>query len=109
LQQQSAPSDTAAIVIEPVLGEGGYVPAPPAFLHGLRRVCDEHNILLIVDEVQSGFGRTGKFFSIEHSNVRPDILVTAKVREQTGGNYSDLHYFAGPSERVSAQCCGQPP
>ncbi|KAF7291967.1 Acetylornithine aminotransferase [Mycena indigotica] len=78
LSQQTAPSDTAAILIEPVIGEGGYVPAPPAFLQGLREVCDKHNILLIIDEVQSGFGRTGRFFAIEESGVRPDILVIAK-------------------------------
>jgi 4-aminobutyrate aminotransferase len=80
LQQQTAPSDTAAVLIEPVLGEGGYVPAPSVFLQGLRQICDKYNILLIADEVQSGFGRTGKYFSIEHSGVRPDILVAAKVR-----------------------------
>ncbi|KAJ7185436.1 acetylornithine aminotransferase [Mycena filopes] len=78
LTQQTAPSDTAAIIVEPVLGEGGYVPAPPAFLEGLRAVCDKHGILLIADEVQSGFSRTGKFFAIEYSGVRPDILVIAK-------------------------------
>lgn len=80
MKQQTAPGDTAAIVIEPVLGEGGYVAAPPAFLQGLREVCDKHGILLIVDEVQSGFGRTGKFFSIEYSSVKPDIMVIAKAR-----------------------------
>lgn len=79
LAQQTAPSDTAAIVVEPVLGEGGYVPAPPAFLQGLREICDKHDILLIVDEVQSGFGRTGSWFAIEESGVRPDILIMAKV------------------------------
>ena len=55
LAQQSAPSDTAAIVLEPVLGEGGYVPAPKEFLEGLRKICDEHKILLVIDEVQSGY------------------------------------------------------
>ena len=80
LSQQSAPSDTAAIIVEPVLGEGGYVPAPPEFLQGLRNVCDKHGIMLIVDEVQCGFGRTGSFFAIEESGVRPDIMVIAKVR-----------------------------
>ncbi|KAJ7512823.1 acetylornithine aminotransferase [Mycena galericulata] len=78
LAQQTSPADTAAIIIEPVLGEGGYVPAPRAFLEGLRAVCDKHGILLIIDEVQSGFSRTGKFFAIEYSGVRPDILVIAK-------------------------------
>jgi 4-aminobutyrate aminotransferase len=78
LSQQTAPTDTAAIIIEPVLGEGGYVPAPPAFLQGLRTICDKHGLLLIIDEVQSGFGRTGRMFSIEYSGVRPDIMVIAK-------------------------------
>ncbi|KAK6497834.1 hypothetical protein TWF481_012234 [Arthrobotrys musiformis] len=78
LKQQSAASDTAAILIEPVLGEGGYVVPPPGFLPAVRKLCDEHGILLILDEVQSGFGRTGKYFAAEHWNVRPDILVMAK-------------------------------
>ncbi|KIM69765.1 hypothetical protein SCLCIDRAFT_13139 [Scleroderma citrinum Foug A] len=78
LKQQTAPRDTAAIIIEPVLGEGGYVPAPPAFVQGLRDVCDKHGILLIIDEVQSGYGRTGKMFNIEYSGVRPDIMTLAK-------------------------------
>lgn len=78
LAQQTSPKDTAAIIVEPVLGEGGYVPAPPEFLRGLREVCDREGILLIVDEVQSGFGRTGTMFAIEESGVRPDIMVIAK-------------------------------
>lgn len=78
LTGQTAPDETAAIIIEPVIGEGGYVPAPAGFLHHLRKVCDEHGILLIIDEVQSGFGRTGKFFCFEHANVKPDIIVMAK-------------------------------
>ncbi|THH31334.1 hypothetical protein EUX98_g2840 [Antrodiella citrinella] len=78
LQQQTSPKDTAAIIIEPVIGEGGYVPAPPEFLQGLRKICDRDGILLIVDEVQSGFLRTGKNFAIEYSGVRPDILTVAK-------------------------------
>ena len=76
---QTAPSDTAAILIEPVIGEGGYVPAPTSFLKGLREVCDKHGILLILDEVQSGFGRTGKYFATEYSGVRPDLITIAKV------------------------------
>ena len=75
---QTAPDETAAIIIEPVLGEGGYVPAPAAFLHHLREVCDAHGILLIIDEVQTGFGRTGKLFCFEHAGVKPDIIVMAK-------------------------------
>lgn len=78
LREQTAPSETAALVIEPVLGEGGYVPAPAGFLQGLRAIADEHKMLLVFDEVQSGFGRTGRFFALEHSNVTPDILVMAK-------------------------------
>ena len=77
-KSQSAPGETAAIVIEPVLGEGGYVPAPLPFLRRLRSLCDEHGILLVLDEVQTGFGRTGKFFCYEHADVEPDILVMAK-------------------------------
>ena len=61
-----------------MLGEGGYVPVPAEFLQGLRDVCDEHGILLIVDEVQSGFGRTGKFFGFEHADIEPDIIIMAK-------------------------------
>ncbi|KAH9481986.1 5-aminovalerate aminotransferase DavT [Psilocybe cubensis] len=78
LAQQTAPADTAAIIVEPVLGEGGYVPAPPEFLQGLRKVCNKHGIMLIVDEVQSGFGRTGNWFAVTESGVKPDILVIAK-------------------------------
>ncbi|KAF8646674.1 hypothetical protein AX16_007105 [Volvariella volvacea WC 439] len=78
LGQQSAPKDTAAIIVEPVLGEGGYVPAPPEFLQGLRAVCDKHGILLIIDEVQCGFGRTGSFFAVGESGIKPDILLVAK-------------------------------
>ena len=59
-------------------GEGGYVPAPKEFLQGLRRICDEHGILLVVDEVQSGMGRTGKMFACEHYDLRPDIITLAK-------------------------------
>ncbi len=78
LHTQTDPSETAAMVIEPVLGEGGYIPVPASFLQGLRRVCDEHGILLILDEIQSGMGRTGRMFAHEHANVRADILVVAK-------------------------------
>ena len=78
LKTQTAPSETAAIVIEPVLGEGGYVVPPKSFLEELRKTCDEHGIMLIFDEVQTGFGRTGKFFAQEHFGVMPDILVMAK-------------------------------
>ena len=76
--RQIAPSDVAAIVIEPIQGEGGYFPAPPSFLKGLREICDQHGILLIADEIQSGMGRTGTWWAIEHAGVEPDIVTTAK-------------------------------
>ena len=72
------PEEVAAIVVEVVQGEGGYVPAPREFLHGLRRICDEHGIMLIVDEVQSGMGRTGKMFASDHYDLKPDIMCLAK-------------------------------
>jgi 4-aminobutyrate aminotransferase len=73
------PESVAAIILEPVQGEGGYIPAPPAFLQILRRVCDKHGILLIADEVQSGFGRTGKMWSFEHAGIVPDVVCMAKA------------------------------
>ena len=73
-----APEDVAAIVIEPVQGEGGFLPAPPELLHALRGICDQHGILLVADEVQTGFARTGKLFGMEHSGVTPDLMTVAK-------------------------------
>lgn len=78
LQTLSTPADTAAFVVEPVLGEGGYVPANERFFAGLRERADAHGILLVVDEVQTGFGRTGKFWGGDHFGSHPDILITAK-------------------------------
>jgi 4-aminobutyrate aminotransferase/(S)-3-amino-2-methylpropionate transaminase len=75
---QVAPPQIAAIIIEPVLGEGGFVPAPVEFLQELRQITHEHGILLIADEIQSGFGRTGKMYAIEHSGVEPDMITFAK-------------------------------
>ena len=72
------PEEVAGIVVECVQGEGGYVPAPREFLQGLRRICDEHGIMLIVDEVQSGMGRTGKMFASDHFDLKPDIMCLAK-------------------------------
>ena len=72
------PSAVAAIIIEPVQGEGGFIPVPKRFLEKIRKVCDEHGIVFIADEVQSGAGRTGKFLAIEHSGVIPDIVTMAK-------------------------------
>ena len=73
-----APDRVAAIIIEPVLGEGGFVPVPSAYMRALRALCDRYGILLICDEIQSGFGRTGKRFAIEHSGVEPDMITIAK-------------------------------
>jgi 4-aminobutyrate aminotransferase len=78
LFSQTSPAETAAILMEPVLGEGGYVVPPAAFMKGLRELADRNGILLILDEVQSGFGRTGKWFAQEHFGVVPDIMTVAK-------------------------------
>lgn len=75
---QTSVEETAAIFVEPVLGEGGYVPVPNEFMKLLREFCDKHEILLVMDEIQSGFGRTGKMFAVDHSGVKPDIMVMAK-------------------------------
>ncbi|MGH3374080.1 MAG: aminotransferase class III-fold pyridoxal phosphate-dependent enzyme, partial [Actinoallomurus sp.] len=90
-------ADVAAFIIEPVLGEGGYVPAPPGFLEGLRERADRHGSLLIVDEVQTGFGRTGRFWGHDHSGVRPDVLITAKGL----ASGFPLSAIAAPSEIMS--------
>jgi 4-aminobutyrate aminotransferase/(S)-3-amino-2-methylpropionate transaminase len=78
LLTQVAPESVAAIVIEPVQGEGGFVVAPQEFLDGVRRLCDEHGIVMVVDEVQTGFARTGKLFAIEHYGIEPDLITVAK-------------------------------
>lgn len=72
------PTDVAAIIVEPIQGEGGYIPAPPGYLPALRELCDRHGILLVADEVQTGVGRTGKMFACEFDSVEPDILLAAK-------------------------------
>jgi 4-aminobutyrate aminotransferase/(S)-3-amino-2-methylpropionate transaminase len=75
---QVAAETVAAIVIEPVQGEGGFLVAPPEFLQGVRSICDEHGIVFVADEVQTGYGRTGRMFAIEHSGVEPDLITVAK-------------------------------
>lgn len=75
---QVSPDRVAAMIIEPVLGEGGFVPAPAAFLQELRRIADRHGIVLVCDEVQTGFGRTGKMFASEHAGIEPDLIAVAK-------------------------------
>lgn len=97
LATQTAPDETAALVVEPVQGEGGYVPATAGFLRGLRDVCDRHGIVLIVDEIQTGVGRTGRFWGHEHFDVRPDVLVTAKGL----ASGFPLSAFAASSELMS--------
>lgn len=78
LKESISPNDTAAVIIEPILGEGGYVPPAKGFFTALRQLCDETGMLLISDEVQSGIGRTGKMWGIEHENVVPDVIIFAK-------------------------------
>jgi 4-aminobutyrate aminotransferase len=78
LLTQTAPGETAAMILEPVLGEGGYIPAPREFLEGLVERCRAHGILFIADEVQSGFGRTGRMFAVDHYGIEPDIICMAK-------------------------------
>ena len=73
-----AAESVAAIVVEPIQGEGGFVVAPREFMQGLRRICDDNGIVLVVDEVQTGFGRTGKMFAIEHYGIEPDLITVAK-------------------------------
>jgi 4-aminobutyrate aminotransferase len=74
-----APEDVAAVIIEPIMGEGGYIVPPTAFMTGLRELCTEHGIMLIFDEVQSGYGRTGKMWASEHFGVVPDIMTSGKA------------------------------
>ena len=78
LASQTAPQETAAIFIEPVLGEGGYVVPPASYMKGLREICTKHGILLVADEIQSGFGRTGKWFAHQYFDIEPDIMTVAK-------------------------------
>lgn len=79
LRTDIAPNRVAAVVIEPVQGEGGFHPAPPEFLRALRGLCDRHGMLLILDEVQTGFARTGKMFATEHAGIEPDLIAVAKA------------------------------
>ena len=78
LVTQVAAETVAVIIVEPVQGEGGFVVAPQEFMEGIRRICDDNGIVMVVDEVQTGFGRTGSFFAIEHYNVEPDLITVAK-------------------------------
>jgi 4-aminobutyrate aminotransferase len=96
------PSRVAAIILEPVQGEGGFYQAPLEFMRALRKLCDEHGILLVVDEVQTGFGRTGKWFAMEHYDVLPDIMTMAK--SMAGG--TNLSAVCGRAEIMDAPAPG---
>ena len=93
----SSPRETAAMLVEPVQGEAGYVPANTPFMQGLRERCDRHGLVLIVDEVQAGYGRTGRFWGHEHFDVQPDIVVTAKGL----ASGFPLSAFAAPTELMA--------
>jgi 4-aminobutyrate aminotransferase/(S)-3-amino-2-methylpropionate transaminase len=93
-----APESVAAVVVEPVLGEGGFVIPPPDYFRGLKRICEEHGILFIADEVQTGFARTGRMFAIEHFGVEPDVMITAK--SLSGG--TPLSALTGRAEVMDA-------
>lgn len=96
------PSRVAAFIIEPVIGEGGFVPTPPELMRALRALCDEHGILLIADEVQSGFARTGKLYAMEHYDVKADLITTAK--SLAGG--MPLSGVIGRAEVIDAPAAG---
>lgn len=106
-----APEDVAAIVVEPVLGEGGYLLPPPDFLPALRRLCDAHGILLVFDEVQSGMGRTGAMFAAEHFGVVPDIVVLAKGIASgmpLGAMMGRREIMTWPAGSHGSTCAGNP-
>ena len=98
------PARVAAIIIEPVLGEGGFYAAPAELLRRLRALCDSHGIVLIADEIQSGFGRTGRMFAIEHAGVEPDLITIAK--SVAGG--VPLSAVIGKAEIMDAPLPGRP-
>jgi 4-aminobutyrate aminotransferase len=106
-----SPEEVAAIFVEPVLGEGGYLVPPAAFLSGLRKLCDKHGILLVFDEVQSGMGRTGKIFAAEHFGVVPDVIVLAKGLASgmpLGAMMAKRRLMTWPSGSHGSTCGGNP-
>jgi 4-aminobutyrate aminotransferase len=106
-----APDDVAAIVVEPVLGEGGYLLPPPDFLPGLRRICDAHGIILVFDEVQSGMGRTGAMFAAEHFGVAPDVVLLAKGLASgmpLGAMMARAELMTWPPGSHGSTCAGNP-
>lgn len=96
------PARVAAIIVEPVLGEGGFYAAPPQFLRALRELCDRHGIVFIADEIQSGFGRTGRMFAMEHHGVEPDLVTMAK---SLAGGFP-LAAIVGKAELMDAPVAG---
>ncbi len=102
-QQDVAPSSVACIVLEPVQGEGGFIPMPPEFVQALRRICDEHGIVYVDDEVQAGCGRTGSMWAIEELGVEPDLLVSGK----TLGGGLPLAAVTGRAELMDAVHVGR--
>jgi 4-aminobutyrate aminotransferase/(S)-3-amino-2-methylpropionate transaminase len=96
------PGRVAAIIVEPVLGEGGYIPAPFDFMRQLRDLCDHHGIVLIADEIQTGFGRTGRWFAVEHSGIEPDLVTMAK---SLGGGFP-ISALTGKAEIMDAPAPG---
>ena len=106
-----APDDVAAIVVEPVLGEGGYLLPPADFLPALRRICDAHHIVLVFDEVQSGMGRTGTMFAAEHFGVVPDVIVLAKGIASgmpLGAMMARREIMTWPAGSHGSTCAGNP-
>jgi len=105
------PEEVAAIVVEPVLGEGGYIVPPREFLAGLRKLCDRHGILLVFDEVQSGMGRTGTIFAAEHFGVVPDVIVLAKGLASgmpLGAMMAQRRFMTWPAGSHGSTCGGNP-
>ena len=94
------PDETSFIMLEAVQGAGGYIVPPKEFFTKLREICDEHGILLIADEIQSGFGRTGKYFAIEHEGVSPDIMVMAKDSHGKTSEWSDPLAVSMPKNKA---------
>jgi 4-aminobutyrate aminotransferase/(S)-3-amino-2-methylpropionate transaminase len=92
------PDRVAAIVVEPVLGEGGYIPAPFDFIRELRELCDRHGIVMVADEIQTGFGRTGRWFAVEHAGIEPDLVTMAK---SLGGGFP-ISALTGKAEIMDA-------
>lgn len=99
---QVAAENVAALVVEPVLGEGGFIPPPPDYFAAVKRICEEHGILFVADEVQTGFGRTGRLFAMEHFGVEPDMIITAK--SLSGG--TPLSAITGRAEVMDGPAVG---